>query len=943
MSQNTKHRIGTQGSTVDFFYLHSLCLISWREIREARTISLPFESATTGIFAMYMDDRVVPGSTFRPNAEPGKIFSRLLDELAEVNLRRQESPMDGRLNAIELKVEHLWNRPGPGFLDAHAGFRKLQSLRDGLNCLKTERAQTEQFDRKLAADGNMLKRPHLGLAGAVIVYRQTHSNAENTCTNEHGLETYLLISVLTLMLEVGVELAIAWISLQGTVSDDRPRRHMDKAIYVHSTLILLELSAQIFGLSLLWGSNPVTCPNAKGTGLIVHLLIYISTAGLLLYTFLVLLLFLRSTPLNVESIDHAAIWRTRLGCVFFSHKRKQPLGDAHAGDGDVLTDVARVFAEFLEDAETVPSDILVGVILLRRKQKHHRDRVGKERRTDLDDPPCVNEPGGTEYLDVAPQIVHSRRGSDAGPLSGWETAPPSPPARQQDSRPRIGSLPNLIIPSVPLPRSPRWPSTSALPPQEEQNPQHPTSLPVTYKELAAITYFYQYAESIYGLPLYMFNNFARGAYHLCCPCTRVAPETAVAAVQVTASASSWFCCFPTTPTPSSAELADQMLPHADIIYVSLHGGLFRSPFVVCFDHPRQTVVIAVRGTLSTADVLVDLNCDLTEIQLPGGLTAQTHSGMYRTARNLLDELNTTGVLRRILLSEDSQYKSYKLLTTGHSLGGGVSSLLAFLLAQHFPSHNTRCIAYSPPGCMITASAIPHFRTFCTSVIMGLDIVPRLNRNTLESLKKDVGRCLRDCDVHKLKVLGGCFGKGMADMAAGDARDSPSPRTEDLEAQRTQRHWKQDDNEPTSSSAAWPRSVEAGYDQHHSHRSPHHVQHPKTYLPGRILYFRKSHDTSSSFSSAASIHAPSSPTTTAPLLNTVPPPQSHRHHHNKNKNNQKRRTYTPRWTAPSAFQEIIISASMARDHMPHNLRTLLDCVSEDAGHVRGDDVVGAVMC
>ncbi|KAI8912924.1 Alpha/Beta hydrolase protein, partial [Powellomyces hirtus] len=518
------------------------------------------------------------------------------------------------------------------------------------------------------------------LAGAVIVYRQTHSNAENTCTNEHGLETYLLISVLTLMLEVGVELAIAWISLQGTVSDDRPRRHMDKAIYVHSTLILLELSAQIFGLSLLWGSNPVTCPNAKGTGLIVHLLIYISTAGLLLYTFLVLLLFLRSTPLNVESIDHAAIWRTRLGCVFFSHKRKQPLGDAGAGDGDVLTDVARVFAEFLEDAETVPSDILVGVILLRRKQKHHRDRVGKERRTDLDDPPC--------------------------------------------------------------------------------NPQHPTSSPVTYKELAAITYFYQYAESIYGLPLYMFNNFARGAYHLCCPCTRVAPETAVEAVQVTASASSWFCCFPTTPTPSSAELADQMLPHADIIYVSLHGGLFRSPFVVCFDHPRQTVVIAVRGTLSTADVLVDLNCDLTEIQLPGGLTAQTHSGMYRTARNLLDELNTTGVLRRILLSEDSQYKSYKILTTGHSLGGGVSSLLAFLLAQHFPSHNTRCIAYSPPGCMITASAIPHFRTFCTSVIMGLDIVPRLNRNTLESLKKDVGRCLRDCDVHKLKVLGGCFGKGM---------------------------------------------------------------------------------------------------------------------------------------------------------------------------------------
>ncbi|KAI8586738.1 Alpha/Beta hydrolase protein, partial [Geranomyces variabilis] len=517
------------------------------------------------------------------------------------------------------------------------------------------------------------------LLGSVVVYRRTNSNPDNTCVNERELETYLILTVVALAFEIAVELAIAWISLQGTVADDRPRRHMDKAVYAHSALIVLEVVTQAYGFRLIWGANPLTCPSSTHTTLIVHLLVYISTAGLILYGIIVLLLFLRSTPLNVDSIDHAAVWHSRLSWLFFSHRRKQNLG-GDSGDGDILADVARVFAEFLRDAQTVPSDILVGIVLLRRKQKREMSMgMHGEVNEDPNDPPCVNDAGGVE-------------------LTEDHQAPP--------------------------PRS-----------------RH------------AISDFYQYAMSIYGLPLYMLNNFGRGLFHLLCPCTRTPPETAVAAVQ-TNTAPSFVACFFCFASSQPKEIADQMLPHADIVHVSLRGGLFRSPFVVCFDHPRRTIVIAVRGTLSTADVLVDLNCDLTEIQLPGGLTAHTHSGMFRTARNLLSELSTTGALRRVLLDPASQYATYSILTTGHSLGGGVASLLAFLLADLFPDHSTTCIAYSPPGCMITAPAIPHFRRFCTSVVMGLDVVPRLNRNTLETLKRAVDEEVRTCNVHKLKVLGG---------------------------------------------------------------------------------------------------------------------------------------------------------------------------------------------
>ncbi|KAJ3136080.1 hypothetical protein HDU90_003483 [Geranomyces variabilis] len=779
--------------------------------------------------------------------------------------------------------------------------------------------------------------------GSVVVYRRTNSNPDNTCVNERELETYLILTVVALAFEIAVELAIAWISLQGTVADDRPRRHMDKAVYAHSALIVLEVIAQAYGFRLIWGANPLTCPSSTHTTLIVHLLVYISTAGLILYGIIVLLLFLRSTPLNVDSIDHAAVWHSRLSWLFFSHRRKQNLG-GDSGDGDILADVARVFAEFLRDAQTVPSDILVGIVLLRRKQKREMSMgMHGEVNEDPNDPPCVNDAGGVELTeDHQAPPPRSRHGSAS---SGCETAPVSPsrgaPAAGNNdplspTRQRIVSLPNLQIPARP-----------SSPPGSSRSPRQPRAqlLPVHRSELEAISDFYQYAMSIYGLPLYMLNNFGRGLFHLLCPCTRTPPETAVAAVQ-TNTAPSFVACFFCFASSQPKEIADQMLPHADIVHVSLRGGLFRSPFVVCFDHPRRTIVIAVRGTLSTADVLVDLNCDLTEIQLPGGLTAHTHSGMFRTARNLLSELSTTGALRRVLLDPASQYATYSILTTGHSLGGGVASLLAFLLADLFPDHSTTCIAYSPPGCMITAPAIPHFRRFCTSVVMGLDVVPRLNRNTLETLKRAVDEEVRTCNVHKLKVLGGTFtGFGRADRghgpeatgdhggvnrAAGDAsslsssastRAAGDPRwTADLESQ------------------AGTRTESAVFD---ATPGVPGLNHPKTYLPGRILYFRRApHDASGSPTAVhggMGVPSSSSPTISAPLLAPRASGGSGSWRW------LRKRMYTPVWAAPAMFQEIVISASMARDHMPHNLRTLLDRVKEDGMGVDGDAVAGSIMC
>ena len=58
------------------------------------------------------------------------------------------------------------------------------------------------------------------------------------------------------------------------------------------------------------------------------------------------------------------------------------------------------------------------------------------------------------------------------------------------------------------------------------------------------------------------------------------------------------------------------------------------------------------------------------------------------------------------------------MVTGHSLGAGTASVLAFLLRRLYP--DTVCYAYSPPGCVFNAAAAEASRSFVTSVTFGED-------------------------------------------------------------------------------------------------------------------------------------------------------------------------------------------------------------------------------
>lgn len=86
--------------------------------------------------------------------------------------------------------------------------------------------------------------------------------------------------------------------------------------------------------------------------------------------------------------------------------------------------------------------------------------------------------------------------------------------------------------------------------------------------------------------------------------------------------------------------------------------------------------------------------------------------------------------------------TYALVICGHSLGGGIASLLTLLLKyfmffeflnllllrQTYP--DVRCYAFSPPGCVISKHGIAESKLHVLSIFVGDDVIPRISIQVL---------------------------------------------------------------------------------------------------------------------------------------------------------------------------------------------------------------------
>mmetsp|Transcript_8011 Transcript_8011/g.23790 ORF Transcript_8011/g.23790 Transcript_8011/m.23790 type:complete len:690 (-) Transcript_8011:105-2174(-) len=192
-----------------------------------------------------------------------------------------------------------------------------------------------------------------------------------------------------------------------------------------------------------------------------------------------------------------------------------------------------------------------------------------------------------------------------------------------------------------------------------------------------------------------------------------------------------------------------------VVYLQPENGIDKTPYCILVDEKCKTVVVAIRGTASFEDIVIDLQ--LTPSKMDGvgrrcgfdGTDQFCHRGVLTRCRWLYDDLVRHGILDELLLGERPLRPRYRLVITGHSLGAGCASVLSLMLRQRFPA--VQCYAFCPPGGLLTKKLAEVCESFVVSVINDTDIIPRLSHDNLERLRDEWLEVLGRIKISKYKI------------------------------------------------------------------------------------------------------------------------------------------------------------------------------------------------
>ncbi|EST04742.2 Lipase, class 3 [Kalmanozyma brasiliensis GHG001] len=212
--------------------------------------------------------------------------------------------------------------------------------------------------------------------------------------------------------------------------------------------------------------------------------------------------------------------------------------------------------------------------------------------------------------------------------------------------------------------------------------------------------------------------------------------------------------------------ADDVL-HADI--QTLDADADYSPtFYIVRDYVRKVVCVAVRGTQSFSDIIVDLELQTEEIELPQvqptpGEEFRCHAGIWRAAKALVSPQSKLFATLRQALAEN---EGFGVMFCGHSLGGAIASAAVLLLAEYFipdggePDAGTwvtnmssglparrpiRAVSFASPVTMtadLAARAALGSVPLVTTVVLGSDVIPRVGHGQVRELRRVLGALSR---------------------------------------------------------------------------------------------------------------------------------------------------------------------------------------------------------
>jgi len=194
-------------------------------------------------------------------------------------------------------------------------------------------------------------------------------------------------------------------------------------------------------------------------------------------------------------------------------------------------------------------------------------------------------------------------------------------------------------------------------------------------------------------------------------------------------------------------------------------------YYLVIDHKSKAIVLTLRGTLGLTDVLTDLTCNYLDIEITfederkfstssenknENHIFSVHSGMYYAAKWLAYDCKK---LHEVINLTLKKYPKYGLVICGHSLGGGVASLLSVLWSipknksihakswvnTSFVTSESSCIVSGRPiycyayGCpsVMSLDLAKRCKGLVTSIINQYDLIPRLSIGLIKDIKNAI--------------------------------------------------------------------------------------------------------------------------------------------------------------------------------------------------------------
>ncbi|KAG0212806.1 hypothetical protein BGX33_003364 [Mortierella sp. NVP41] len=173
------------------------------------------------------------------------------------------------------------------------------------------------------------------------------------------------------------------------------------------------------------------------------------------------------------------------------------------------------------------------------------------------------------------------------------------------------------------------------------------------------------------------------------------------------------------------------IPKEDLLAYEFHASkVFHPSYYVALDRATNSIVLAIRGTMSAFDTLTDLVCEYQ--QWKGGLV---HGGMKTSADWFMANLVPQ------IVAYISKHKVSALNIVGHSLGGGTASILTMMLLDHqheFQSlmnghFRIQCHAFAP-ACSVSKDLADRYRDHIRCYVYEDDIVSRLSYGSMMDVK-----------------------------------------------------------------------------------------------------------------------------------------------------------------------------------------------------------------